>query len=66
MLYLEAQRTCRCTFRNAPQILYTQGICPDRVYASNANNDIGICQKDAKNEAPIQCRQYYGHCGWLQ
>ncbi len=65
-LDLGRARTCRCTFRNAPQGLYNQGICPDRVTAVNTNNDIGICQRDAKNNAPSQCRQYYGHCGWLQ
>ncbi|CAF1408818.1 unnamed protein product [Rotaria sordida] len=57
-------RECRCTFRNAPQEL--MNICPDRVYASNDQNDVGACQKDAKNTAPVACRQYYGHCGWLQ
>ncbi|UJR34706.1 hypothetical protein I4U23_027483 [Adineta vaga] len=59
-------KACRCTFRNAPQELYNRGICPDRVTAVNKDNNIGICQKDAKNTAPIECRQYYGHCDWLQ
>ena len=39
--------------------------CPDRVYADNARNDIGQCQKDAKNTAPEHCRQFYAHCGFM-
>jgi hypothetical protein len=52
--------TCRCTFRygwDAPPD------CPPRVYAQHPV--IGVCQELAKNTAPVGCRRFYGHCGYL-
>lgn len=54
---------CRCTIRYASQSIMNQ--CPDRVYGTSTTGDIGACQNDAKNTAPQQCRQYYGHCSFL-
>ncbi|HKY34616.1 MAG TPA: RHS repeat-associated core domain-containing protein [Polyangiaceae bacterium] len=52
---------CRCTLRYAPPDLTAS--CPDRVYGTGPS--IGICQEVAKMSAPIECRRYYGHCGYM-
>lgn len=52
---------CRCTIRYAPPDIMKE--CPSRVYGSG--KPIGACQEAAKQTAPIQCRRYYGHCGYL-
>ena len=52
---------CRCTIRYAPPEIMAR--CPPRVYGSGT--DIGTCQKAAKETAPSECRQYYGHCGYM-
>jgi RHS repeat-associated protein len=52
---------CRCTLRYAPPELTAS--CPDRVYGTGPT--IGMCQEEAKMSAPIECRRYYGHCGYM-
>jgi RHS repeat-associated protein len=54
-------RRCRCTIRYAPPDIMAQ--CPPRVYGTGTN--MHDCQNDAKFSAPQQCRQYYGHCGFM-
>ena len=54
-------RRCRCTIRYAPPDIMAQ--CPPRVYGTGTN--MHDCQNDAKFSAPQQCRQYYGHCGFI-
>jgi hypothetical protein len=55
------ERVCRCTIRYAPSDVFA--MCPPRVYATGTN--LGRCQEAAKLTAPVECRRYYGHCGWL-
>lgn len=55
------ENVCRCTLRYAPAELTAS--CPDRVYGTGPS--IGICQETAKMTAPIECRRYYGHCGYM-
>lgn len=56
-----AIRSCRCTIRYAPPDIMAQ--CPPRVFGTGVT--MHDCQNVAKFTAPQQCRQYYGHCGWL-
>ncbi|MBX3246308.1 MAG: S-layer homology domain-containing protein [Myxococcales bacterium] len=48
---------CRCSFRNAPAGL---NHCPDRVTGVGVSNH--DCNNAARDTAPRECRQYYGHC----
>lgn len=57
----QAIRRCRCTIRYAPPDIMAQ--CPPRVYGAGVT--MHDCQNVAKFTAPQQCRQYYGHCGWM-
>lgn len=57
----QALRRCRCTIRYAPPDIMAQ--CPSRVYGTGVT--MHDCQNVAKFTAPQQCRQYYGHCGWM-
>lgn len=57
----QALRRCRCTIRYAPPDIMAQ--CPPRVYGTGIT--MHDCQNVAKFTAPQQCRQYYGHCGWM-
>jgi RHS repeat-associated protein len=52
---------CRCTIRYAPPDIMAQ--CPPRVYGTGST--LGECQNNAKFTVAQQCRQYYGHCGWI-
>jgi hypothetical protein len=54
-------RGCRCSLRLAPPDIMEQ--CPPRVFGKGVT--LGECQNNAKLTAPQQCRQYYGHCGWV-
>jgi RHS repeat-associated protein len=59
------EQACRCTLRDAPPCETRE--CPPRVFAVvPEGTSIGICQEIAKGTAPVNCRAYYGHCGWLQ
>jgi RHS repeat-associated protein len=55
------KNTCRCTTRYAPADVAAR--CPPRVYASHP--DRGLCQKLAKETAPVECRRWYGHCDYF-
>ena len=56
-----APRRCRCSIRMAPPEIMAE--CPHRVFGTGLT--LGECQNNAKFTAPQQCRQYYGHCGWI-
>jgi RHS repeat-associated protein len=57
---------CRCTADDMDDRLreLRGGPCPDRVHGWGTT--IGNCQHNAILNAPLQCRGYYHHCGWVR